>query len=254
MSLSSAISPDGVAPPSAFAVRPVWLRPVALGLILAVHAALFFVVKGVPQNLAPLDTVDVALVPLGDSAIDQQKVEESKPQDLPPPPPPSPVEPPAMTAPPPQVVAPEAIPLRVEKPKPIAKPKPKRVVKEVEDDRPTPAELREQRRKAEEAAERRRKQQQARQEARQEARKRRTRSAPRQRGGRPRGGMSQASYAGLLAAELRRHTFYPAAARAAGVSGSVGVVFTVGPSGRVISQSVTRSSGNAALDGAAHGS
>ena len=32
----------------------------------------------------------------------------------------------------------------------------------------------------------------------------------------------------------------------------VGVAFTVGPSGRGISQSVTRSSGNAALDSAAH--
>ncbi len=64
--------------------------------------------------------------------------------------------------------------------------------------------------------------------------------------------MSSASYAVLLAAELRRHTFYPAAARAVGATGSVGVAFTVGPSGRVISQSVTRSSGNAALDSAAH--
>jgi protein TonB len=30
------------------------------------------------------------------------------------------------------------------------------------------------------------------------------------------------------------------------------VAFTVGPSGRVVSQSITRSSGNAALDNAAH--
>ena len=231
------------------AVRPVWLRPLALGLIFALHAGLFFEFRASPPVLAPLDTVDVTLVPLGDSAADQRKIEESQPQSQPLPPPPPTVEtPPELSAPPPAVVAPEAIPLPAEPPKPVVKPGPiKKPVLE-KPARPTETELREQKqlenRRIREAAERRRKDKarEAQQEARRGAANGRANA----------GGMSSASYAALLAAELRRHTFYPAAARAVGATGSVGVAFTVGPSGRVISQSVTRSSGNAALDSAAH--
>ena len=49
-----------------------------------------------------------------------------------------------------------------------------------------------------------------------------------------------------------RSTFVQrAAASAAGATGSVGVAFTLAASGWVVSQSLTRSSGNATLDGAA---
>jgi periplasmic protein TonB len=227
------------------AIRPVWLRPVALGLIFALHTVLFLEFKAQAPALAPLDAVDVTLVPLGDSVADQQKIEESQPEP-PPAPPPAVETPPELAAPPPAVVAPEAIPLPAEPPKPLERPKP--VVKPKPAEKPArPVELRQQKqeeKKAQEAAERRRidKAQKAQQQARRGAAE----------GGAKAGGMSSASYAVLLAAELRRHSFYPAAARAAGATGSVGVAFTVGPSGRVISQSVTRSSGNAALDGAAH--
>lgn len=60
------------------------------------------------------------------------------------------------------------------------------------------------------------------------------------------------SYGALISAELNRHKFYPAAARARGDAGSVGVVFSVGGSGRIASHSIYRSSGSAALDGAIH--
>jgi len=219
------------------AIRPVWLRPVALGLIFVLHTVLFLEFKAQPPALAPLDAVDVTLVPLGDSVADQQKIEESQPE-----PPP---------APPPAVVAPEAIPLPAEPPKPPEMVKPtepaKPAVKPKPAEKPARTEVRQQKqeeKKAQEAAERRRidKAQKAQQQARRGAAE----------GGAKAGGMTSASYAVLLAAELRRHTFYPAAARAVGATGSVGVAFTVGPSGRVISQSVTRSSGNAALDSAAH--
>jgi protein TonB len=60
--------------------------------------------------------------------------------------------------------------------------------------------------------------------------------------------VARASYAALLAAEIAHHKAYPEAARAAGVTGSVGVSLTVGPSGRVVSHAITRSSGNVALD------
>ena len=234
------------------AIRPVWLRPVALGLIFVLHTVLFLEFKAQPPALAQLDAVDVTLEPLGDSAADQQKIEESQPEP-PPAPPPAVEPPPELAAPPPAVVAPEAIPLPAEAPKPpeIAKPAepPKPAVKPKPAEKPArPVESRQQKqeeKKAQDAAERRRidKAQKAQQEARRGAA---------EGGAKTTGGMSSASYAVLLAAELRRHTFYPAAARAVGATGSVGVAFTVGPSGRVISQSVTRSSGNAALDSAAH--
>jgi protein TonB len=63
--------------------------------------------------------------------------------------------------------------------------------------------------------------------------------------------MSTAGYAALVAAELNRHKAYPEAARASGASGSVGVAFTIGPSGHATGIAVTSSSGNAALDSAA---
>jgi protein TonB len=245
-------------------VRPVWLRPLALVCILAVHAALFFTFKGEPQAIEPLDTVDVTLAPMGDSAIDQQQVEENHPSPAPPPPPipppPAPAveTPPELAAPPPEIVAPEAAPVpaappKVAKPKPVEPAKPSEARQEsLRQEKIRQEKIREreerqqaatQREKLREAEERRRNEKE--QEARQQAR----------RGvaeGSRSGGMSSATYAALLAGELRRHTFYPAAARAVGATGTVGVVFTVGPSGRVISQSITRSSGNAALDAAAH--
>jgi protein TonB len=254
MSFFGAILPgaDSIAAPTA--IRPVWLRPLALGLIFFLHTVLFLEFKAQPPALAPLDAVDVTLVPLGDSAADQQKIEESQPEP-PPAPPPAVETPPELAAPPPAVVAPEAIPLPAEPPKPVVPPKPVALPKTPEPPKPAvkpkpaqkPVELRQQKqeeKKIQDAAERRRmdKAQKAQQEARRGAAE----------GGAKAGGMTSASYAVLLAAELRRHTFYPAAARAVGATGSVGVAFTVGPSGRVISQSVTRSSGNAALDSAAH--
>jgi protein TonB len=130
-----------------------------------------------------------------------------------------PVEPPKPVTPPPAVVE-KKLP-----PKPVA----------VRDDQ------RQQAREEREIAERRRKAQDVRQELKRGAAN----------GAAQASSMSPAAYAGLLAAEIRRRTFYPAAARAAGATGAVGVAFTVGPSGRVISQSITHSSGNPVLDAAA---
>jgi protein TonB len=227
-------------------VRPPWLRPLALLLILALHSLMFVAVKGRPAALSPLDTVEVSLVPLGDAAEDQKKQEEIKPAEMAAPEPPpvqqaeriEPVEPPA---PPPQIAVPEAVPLPVEPPKPV--PPPPAVVEKKPP--PKPVAVRDdQRQKAQEErelAERRRKAQEARQELKRGAAN----------GAAQASSMSPAAYAGLLAAEIRRRTFYPAAARAAGATGAVGVAFTVGPSGRVISQSITHSSGNPVLDAAA---
>lgn len=110
------------AAPHRVSVRPFWLRPLALAGIMCVHAALLLLVTGQPAPLTALDTVEVTLEPEGDSAVDQARQEEVTPaEQAPPPAPVSAAEPPELTAPPPQVVAPEAIPLPIEKPKPIVK-------------------------------------------------------------------------------------------------------------------------------------
>jgi periplasmic protein TonB len=64
-------------------------------------------------------------------------------------------------------------------------------------------------------------------------------------------GRSRADYAALVIAQIEAHRFYPESARARNEQGAVGVSFTIGPSGRVGSAAVVRSSGFAELDGAA---
>ncbi|WP_298353100.1 energy transducer TonB [Rhodoblastus sp.] len=213
------------------------MRPLALAAILAVHALVFVTIRSRPAALSPLDGVEVTLAPLGDAAEDQKKQDEIKPAA------PPPVEkvapPPAQEAPPPKVVAPETIPL------PAAPPEPPKAVAARQEKLPEVKQIKANRiaekRKQEEAAERRRKAQEARQELRRGAEHGAARASA----------MSPAAYAGLLAAEIRRHTFYPSAARASGATGVVGVAFTIGPSGRLASLSITRSSGNPMLDAAA---
>ena len=221
-------------------LRPPWLRPAAILVALALHAALATFFVGRPESLSPVDAIEVTLLAQGESAEDQKQVDEVMESE--PPPPPQPAETaPELAAPPPRIVAPEAVPLPVANPKPVVLQK-KRVIAEEEDERPTPAELREDRRKRAEAAERRRKTQAGRLAARRGSLQ-----------GRPQAtGLSRASYVSLLSAEINRHKVYPSSARAAGVTGSVGVAFTVGPSGRVVGHAITRSSGSSALDGAVH--
>jgi periplasmic protein TonB len=66
------------------------------------------------------------------------------------------------------------------------------------------------------------------------------------------GAVSTATYRSLVIAELSRHKQYPPAALSAGVQGTVVVTFTIGPSGRVVAHTITRSSGSGALDSAVH--
>ncbi|WP_438501520.1 TonB family protein [Methylosinus sp. 3S-1] len=64
--------------------------------------------------------------------------------------------------------------------------------------------------------------------------------------------MSKAAYAALVSAEIHRHKHYPASARQSGSTGAVSVIFSIGPSGAIVSHSITRSSGNGAIDAAVH--
>ena len=56
------------------------------------------------------------------------------------------------------------------------------------------------------------------------------------------------AYRDMIAAHLQRHKQYPAAARAAGQTGTAVVAFTIDRNGRVLARSLSRSSGSAALD------
>jgi protein TonB len=224
-----------------WAIRPVWLRPAALALALGLHAAAAAFIAAPVLPASPIDAIDVTLVAQGDAAEEKQARDEAKPAEAAAPPAPPAEAAPQLAAPAPRIEAPEALALPLAKPEPEAIATPKApVVVEEKDDSPTPAEWRERRRQQAEAAERRRKAQAAEQAARLGAEQGRAAASA----------ASRASYASLLAAELNRHKTYPSSARAAGVTGSVGLAFTVGAAGEVVSHAITRSSGSAALDGA----
>ncbi len=260
---TATLPPDATGAPGERPLRPVWLRPAALVVALGLHgaAAGFVVVRSAPPS--PIDAIEVTLVAEGDAAETRQARDETTPAEAtsaPPPapapfvaaapPPPPAAAAPALAAPAPLVEAPEAPPLRLATPEPtpVATPLEPAAVKPPVDakppevvaqraERPTPAALREQRRLA---AERRRTAQAAEQAARLGAEQARAETTV----------ASRAAYASLLAAELNRHKLYPSSARAAGVTGSVGVAFTIGAAGGVVEHRITRSSGSAALDGA----
>ncbi len=243
------MTPVSKADPRNGGLRPRWLRPLALTTLVGLHGAVLagFVTTEPPS--APADAVDVTLVSVGDSAEDQKPQAEVQPADPPPapalatplPPEPQPAAPqpppPELAAPPPKIAALEAPPLPPAPPPPklAAEPRPveKRVVA-------APAPSRQVERRPKPPSDPRGKPQEALPAAHKGVET-----------GADDGGMSRADYGALVVAELNRRKFFPAAARQAGASGSVGVSFTLGPSGRVISQSIVRSSGNAALDDAA---
>ena len=59
---------------------------------------------------------------------------------------------------------------------------------------------------------------------------------------------ARASYNGMLSAHLQRYKQYPPASRSAGEQGVAMLSFTVGRNGQVLSSSLAKSSGSAALD------
>jgi protein TonB len=236
----ASLSPDTAETQAEWALRPVWLRPAAIAFALALHAAAAAFIAAPVLPASPIDAIDVTLVAQGDAAEEKPARDEAKPAEAAAPPSPAEAAP-ELAAPAPRIEAPEALALPLAKPEPEAIATPKApVVVEEKDDSPTPAEWRERRRQQAEAAERRRKAQAAEQAARLGAEQGRAAASA----------ASRASYASLLSAELNRHKIYPSSARAAGVTGSVGVAFTVGASGEIVSHAITRSSGSAALDGA----
>lgn len=232
-------------------------RAALIAIICAMHIGglVAFGFSSAPvQVLAPLD---VDLVAKGDYFVDTIAAAGPPAEQISPTPPtpdpqvePEPKDPPPVAAPPPEP-PPQAA---VEAPDPTPS---------VDDQ----AELAAQRAKAEKLREQKREEKRREEKRREEREKRQELLRERERAARsrPQGGSeahragvangealagARANYGAIVAAELNRHKFYPPGARAAGETGSVGVTFVIGASGRVVSHAITRSSGSSALDGA----
>jgi len=194
-------------------VRPSWLRPVAMATVVGLHVA----------GLALARSVAVPVVPSTAPVIELAAV-EPEPEPVPTPvaaaepPPPEPEPEPEPPPPPPEaVVLPDPIPPPPKQEKKIEK---KPVERKPVERRPVPSETNEAREAKAAALETAR--------------------------------AAAASYAARVAGELERHKRYPAEARAARFEGTVVLAFVIGPAGAIVSHSIARSSGNAALDAAVH--
>lgn len=193
------------------ALRPVWVRPLVIGAALAVHAGALALFATPP----PMRLLPPDTIEI---AILQQAMPEPVPE------PSSEPEPvfPASEVPPAPDVTPPDLPLS-----PVAEATP--IVKPPEPKKPPL------RRKP-------------------EPQRQTTKKQPVRTVSRPAAAASEVSasqYASMVVRAIQANRFYPASARNDGVTGSVSVHFTVGPSGRVRSAHVIRSSGSATLDGAA---
>lgn len=256
--------------------RPIWLRPVILLLVVAAHAGALvsfvrvsndqitmltdIAIQIVPEGetvtetssvptpeVAPVVTADQAVLaspmPAPQDALDIQQAKKETEQTA---------APPEIMAPPPKIESEDAPPIPIEQPKAaqVEKPdatvtKPAEATKEIE---------------VQQASSQAALQAETRADAEVHARQQASLAqlgAPAIRAGVENGvgdapRMSLSAYGALVSAEINRHKFYPPDARGTGASGNVGVVFTVGPDGTILSQSIARSSGNAAIDAAVH--
>lgn len=252
-------------------VRPPWLRPLVVLIVVALHAGALLFVSLAPKPPEPTGEIIVDIQPEAPPPENPAPpAEEPKPpeQSAPPPaqdaapapiepPPPNPVIPPVAEQPPPppeerppppppETPPPPPAPVELAPPPPPP-PKPVEVV------RPKPPPL-----------------------PRAEAPKPQPKPAPKPRPAAPaqsrsaapaqaaRSGSSTSApasaaasasslsaYIGEVSSAIRSRLFYPPAARARGAKGVVGVSFSIGPSGAVSSFAITRSSGDSDLDAAA---
>ena len=133
--------PDLAETQAEWAVRPAWLRPAAIVLALALHAAAAAFVAAPVLPASPTDAIDVTLVAQGDAAEERQALAEVKPAEAPAPaplplaeaPPPPAEAPPASRRPrtrraAPLIEAPQAVPLALAKPEPSRSRRPSRAL------------------------------------------------------------------------------------------------------------------------------
>jgi protein TonB len=233
--------------------RPLWLRAGAFALVAAVHVALaaFFVARVLAPPPEPTEIVisldaapDEPTPPAPTAAPSPTPVETPTPEPTATPTPeptaiPTP-EPTATPTPKPAATptpAPVPVPTpRLIPPSPRPSPKPTASPRPTPRPSPTPTQQDEQRRKDD--AERREAARKTRDDAR-KAREAKTQSAP----DAAASGADLAAYGATIYGEIARHKPSGGAG-----SGSVVVVFTVGASGRVVSHSIAKSSGDADLD------
>ena len=212
----SAISLDVPVSPGRIDLRPGWLRPAALAIVLLGHAGAFVLVgtrvepeqlPSVPielSELAPAEPAPAEPTPaVAETPPDPGPPEETPVAQEEPPPPPDPVALPPEEPPTPM---PQEAPRR-----PLAPVKPK-VAKAP---RPRPVAVQGTSQAAPQAP-----------------------AAP---------SIAPAAYGVLVSAQLQRNLAYPAGVSGAG---AVGVTLTIGPSGHTQSASITSSSGNGAFDAA----
>ena len=251
---------------AAFLIPP-RLRVALRGVVVAAHVGALVALGGYAQSVNVLESINVDLIPQGDYIVDTvaipgvaaaEEVEQRQVQATPPevpkaeaaeaaaPPAPSAEAPPQLVTPDPQ--AKEAELAAAEKHREIQRRK--RLEARAEAKRQAASEERAEERR-QEIRRRARQRALSRQDARDDAPASNAGGSEGHRAGVASGQASRAArmnYGAIVAAALNRHKFYPSSAH--GETGSVGVSFIVGASGRIVSHSIYRSSGNSALDGA----
>ncbi len=206
-------------------LRPVWLRPTTIALITLLHVAAITVVRGIAAPVLPSSAPILEIAAAPEPAAELQPAPAASAEVEPDPPEPQvepdpPVLPEAVIPPPPEPVADMIVRKAESKPE----------VRKRETKKPERTKRIEPR-----AAE----QQQASSEARaaSEAATATARAAA-------------ASYSSSVAAEFARHKHYPDSAKSQRIQGTAVLSFVIGPSGSLVSSSITRSSGNDQLDAA----
>jgi len=281
--MSAPTAPDRAEGGMAPRVRlcPAWLRPFVGALAIAAHVAVLSgFARSADDKVTPLSAITVDIVPEGETVTEtsQAPSPDAAPVVAPAPPvlaapDPLPSDHPdaeeparqvAQAAPvpdlaqqPPKIESPDAPPLPIERPQPEkiieekkpdpAPPRPAPKVQQQQAARPLPVS-----RAAMRALQRAKAEAHARNLA-----VRAELGAPARRAGVENGSgdapsVSKSAYAALVSAEINRHKVYPVSAREARAEGSVGMVFAIGPSGAIVSHTITQSSGNGALDAAAN--
>jgi periplasmic protein TonB len=223
-------------------LRPPWLRPSIIVLVLALHAAAlsilpYFQSKPAEPPTEVIIDIQPEAPPLEAPAPPQAPEAESTPppQPAPPPEPAPPVveaPPPVVEAPPPVSMSPPPPPEPPPAPPPETPPPPPAPA-EPEPPQPSPVQS---------------KPAQAPKPAHIRAEK--PAAAPAMPAA-PASAASQSAYVSAMSAAIRSRLFYPPAARARGAKGIVGVAFTIGASGALTSFAITHSSGDEDLDAAA---
>jgi len=263
-------------------VRPPWLRPLVVAIVIALHAAALWTLPYFAQPASqPPGEVIVDIEPEAPPAqTPAPPAQEPNPPEQsatePPPraaeaPPPEPTPPVAVAPPPPVAELPPPAPIEAQPPLPQPEPPPVANVASPEEQPPlpppppAPVELQPPKPPPPPRIEPRLKPVEPVRPKSEPAERKSPSTAPRRTAsletGRPEASASrpaeradaasQSAYISEISGVIRSRMFYPEAARARGARGVVGVSFTIGPSGAVAAFSITRSSGDRDLDSAA---